>query len=89
VADVHRGLIDGGMYFYPADLKNKDGKLRLLYECAPLAFVVEQAGGAASTGQGRILDLRARSLHQRTPLAIGSVEDVRLYERCHLEGSEA
>jgi fructose-1,6-bisphosphatase I len=89
VADVHRGLIDGGVYLYPADGKNKDGKLRLLYECSPLAFVVEQAGGAASTGQGRILDLRARALHQRTPLAIGSAEDVGLYERCHRKGSEA
>jgi fructose-1,6-bisphosphatase len=54
-ADIHRTLLEGGIYFYPADRKHPDGKLRLLYECAPLAFVLEQAGGAASTGQRRVL----------------------------------
>lgn len=83
VTDVHRLLIDGGIYLYPADSKNRNGKLRLLYECAPLGYVVEQAGGAASTGDGRILDVKAEDLHQRTPIAIGSVEDVRRYERFH------
>ena len=80
VADVHRSLLEGGLYFYPADSEHKDGKLRLLYECAPLAFIIEQAGGRASTGAARILDLRAESIHQRAPLVIGSTEDVKLYE---------
>jgi fructose-1,6-bisphosphatase I len=79
VADVHRCLIDGGVYLYPADPKNKEGKLRLLYECAPLALVVEQAGGAATTGTQRILDVRPRAIHQRSPLVIGSRDDVALY----------
>jgi fructose-1,6-bisphosphatase I len=81
VADLHRGLIEGGIFFYPADKKNASGKLRLLYECAPLAFVTEQAGGAASTGRQRILDVRAESIHQRVPFVVGSAEDVALYER--------
>jgi len=72
VADVHRSLLDGGIYFYPGDTKHETGKLRLLYECAPLAFVVEQAGGAASTGTGRILDIQATGIHQRVPIAIGA-----------------
>jgi fructose-1,6-bisphosphatase I len=80
VADIHRILLEGGIYLYPGDPKYPDGKLRLLYECAPLAFVVEQAGGAASTGWRRILDVRAESIHQRVPLAIGSAEDVALLE---------
>jgi fructose-1,6-bisphosphatase I len=80
VADLHRSLVDGGIYFYPSDPGHKNGKLRLLYECAPLAFVVEQAGGRASTGSRRILDVRAESLHQRIPFVIGSAEDVALYE---------
>jgi fructose-1,6-bisphosphatase I len=76
VADLHRCLLEGGIYLYPADAGHPDGKLRLLYECAPLAFVVEAAGGHASTGRERILDLRSESLHQRAPLAIGSADDV-------------
>jgi len=86
VADVHRSLVEGGLYFYPADSKHETGKLRLLYECAPLAFVVEQAGGAASTGTGRILDIQATSIHQRVPIAIGSKADVALYEKFVKEG---
>jgi fructose-1,6-bisphosphatase I len=81
VADLHRSLIKGGLYFYPADAGHKDGKLRLLYECAPLAFIVEHAGGRASAGTQRILDIQAESIHQRVPLAIGSAEDVLLYEK--------
>jgi fructose-1,6-bisphosphatase I len=81
VADVHRSLLEGGLYFYPSDAEHQAGKLRLLYECAPLAFVVEQAGGRASTGTRRILDIQAQSIHQRVPLVIGSTEDVALYER--------
>jgi fructose-1,6-bisphosphatase I len=80
VADLHRSLIEGGFYFYPADHGHTNGKLRLLYECAPLALVAEQAGGRASTGTQRILDVRAGSIHQRVPLVIGSALDVELYE---------
>jgi fructose-1,6-bisphosphatase I len=88
VADLHRGLLEGGIYFYPADASNPNGKLRLLYECAPLALVAEQAGGGASTGRARILDIRPASLHQKVPLAIGSRDDVALYERM-LDGGDA
>jgi len=80
VADLHRSLIEGGLYFYPADQGHANGKLRLLYECAPLGFVIEQAGGRASTGTQRILEVRAGSIHQRVPFVIGSAEDVELYE---------
>ncbi len=86
VADLHRCLLDGGVYFYPGDSGSPDGKLRLLYECAPLACVAEQAGGAASTGRGRLLDVMPKAIHQRTPIAIGSVENVALYERFMAEG---
>jgi fructose-1,6-bisphosphatase I len=77
VADVHRTLLYGGIYCYPGDTKNAQGKLRLMYENNPLAFLVEQAGGSASDGSGRILDVVPESLHQRCPLFIGSEEDVR------------
>ena len=66
---------------YPGDKKNPKGKLRLLYEASPLAFIVEQAGGAASTGFQRILDVQPTELHERTPLVIGSKDDVAEYER--------
>jgi fructose-1,6-bisphosphatase I len=81
VADFHRNLLAGGVFLYPADTKSPRGKLRLLYECAPLAFIAEQAGGAASDGARRILDIEPTGLHQRTPLVIGSKEDVGLVER--------
>ncbi len=81
VADFHRILLQGGVYIYPDDERNPDGKLRLLYECAPLAFVAEQAGGRASTGTQRVLDIRPTQLHQRSPLIIGSTGDVALAER--------
>jgi fructose-1,6-bisphosphatase I len=80
VADLHRTLLYGGIYCYPADTKNPNGKLRLTYECNPLAFIVENAGGAASNGHGRIMEIKPESLHQRTPLFIGSKEEVRLVE---------
>ena len=80
VADLHRCLIEGGIYFYPADPKNRRGKLRLLYECAPLAFLTERAGGRATDGERRILEVEATETHQRSPLVIGSAEDVTLYE---------
>lgn len=74
VADFHRNLLKGGIYLYPATQKNPKGKLRLLYEANALAFIVEQAGGKASDGERRILDIEPESLHQRTPLFIGSVD---------------
>ena len=76
VADFHRNLLGGGLFAYPANRKNKRGKLRLLYEASPLAFIVEQAGGAATDGKERILDIQPTELHQRTPLYIGSANDV-------------
>jgi fructose-1,6-bisphosphatase I len=75
VSDFHRNLLAGGIFYYPADTKDPKkptGKLRLLYEAAPLAFIAEQAGGYASDGRQRILDIQPRSLHQRTPLFIGN-----------------
>lgn len=81
VADFHRNLLAGGIFMYPADAKSPNGKLRLLYEAAPLAFIAEQAGGAASDGQTRIMDIEPESLHQRTPLVIGSRDDVAFVER--------
>ncbi len=80
VADVHRTLLYGGIYCYPGDEKNPNGKLRLMYENNPLGYIMENAGGAASDGTGRILDIIPGSLHQRTPLFIGSREDVALAE---------
>jgi fructose-1,6-bisphosphatase I len=80
VADVHRTLLYGGIYCYPADRKNLEGKLRLMYEGNPLAYMVEHAGGAASDGQRRILDIQPESLHQRSPLFLGSTEEVKLVE---------
>jgi fructose-1,6-bisphosphatase I len=76
VADFHRNLIAGGIFMYPADSKSPRGKLRLLYEAAPLAFIAEAAGGAATDGERDILDIEPEQLHQRTPLVIGSREDV-------------
>jgi len=72
VADVHRNMIKGGIYIYPGTIKNPTGKLRLQYECNPLAFIVEQAGGKASDGTRRILDIQPKDLHERVPLFIGS-----------------
>ena len=83
VGDVHRFLLEGGIYLYPADASasgDGGGKLRVLYECHPLAFVVEQAGGRASTGRRRALDVVPASLHERMPLAIGSRTEVELFE---------
>ena len=76
VADFHRNLIAGGIFLYPADSKNPRGKLRLLYEASPMAFLAEQAEGSATDGMNRILDIMPSGLHQRTPLVIGSREDV-------------
>lgn len=72
VSDFHRNLLTGGIYIYPATAENPEGKLRLMYEANPMAFLVEQAQGAASTGSQRIMDIEPTDLHQRTPLFIGS-----------------
>lgn len=82
VADVHRLLLGGGIYLYPGEVDKPEGKLRLLYEANPMAFVVEQAGGKASTGMTRILNVEAKKLHQRVPLIIGSRLDVEQAEAC-------
>ncbi len=76
VSDFHRNLLGGGLFAYPANAKNPLGKLRLMYECNPLAFICEQAGGAATDGTQRILDVQPTELHQRTPVFIGSRGDV-------------
>ncbi len=84
VADFHRNLLYGGIFLYPADYKdpnNPKGKLRLLYEASPLAFIVEQAGGMATTGKENIMDIVPSELHQRVPLIIGSREDVLTYQK--------
>ncbi|MFM2136047.1 MAG: hypothetical protein RL021_1447 [Bacteroidota bacterium] len=80
VADFHRNLLKGGIFIYPSTHKSPKGKLRLLYECNPLAFIIEQAGGKASDGFRRVLDIQPASLHQRTPLFIGSSEMVTMAE---------
>ncbi|GAB4270674.1 MAG: class 1 fructose-bisphosphatase [Deferrisomatales bacterium] len=83
VADMHRTLLTGGIFMYPADTKDPKkphGKLRLLYECNPMAFLCEHAGGAASTGTGPVLDVEPTELHQRVPFFAGSVENVRELE---------
>ena len=76
VADFHRNLLGGGLFAYPANKQSPRGKLRLLYEANPLAFIVTEAGGAATDGHIDILDVQPKELHQRSPLFIGSREDV-------------
>ena len=83
VADFHRNLLAGGVFCYPADTKDPskpEGKLRLLYEAAPLAFIAEQAGGSSSNGRQSILDIQPTELHQRTPLFVGDTKLVRMAE---------
>lgn len=89
VADFHRNLLKGGIFLYPADRKNTRGKLRLMFEAAPLAYVCEAAGGAASDGTRRILDLEPEDLHQRVPLFIGSAADVADLERALASGARS
>lgn len=79
VADFHRNLLKGGIYLYPSTASYPEGKLRLLYECNPMAFLAEQAGGKASDGKSRILDITPQKLHQRAPFFVGNtsmVEDL-------------
>lgn len=82
VADFHRNLLKGGVFLYPADKETSNGKLRLLYEANPMAFIIEQAGGAASSGTENIMDINPKDLHQRTPLIIGSKLDVKEAVEC-------
>jgi fructose-1,6-bisphosphatase I len=90
VAEVHRILIRGGLFMYPLDSKLKDqgGKLRLLYEANPMSFIVEQAGGASSTGRSRILDLTPEALHQRVPVILGSKNEVKVLTSYHQQADE-
>lgn len=82
VSDIHRNLLYGGIFMYPADKRNPTGKLRLVYECNPMAYIVEAAGGRATNGRGkRILEMKPTELHQRVPVYIGSREDVDLVEK--------
>jgi fructose-1,6-bisphosphatase len=87
VAEVHRILMRGGLFMYPKDTKDpkRPGRLRLLYEANPMAMLIEQAGGAASTGRGRILEVRPEALHQRVPVILGSRNEVARLERYHAE----
>ncbi len=80
VADIHRTLMYGGIFMYPGDTKHPNGKLRLMYECNPVSFIIEQASGKASNGEKRILDIKPESLHQRVPIFAGSEEDVTIAE---------
>jgi fructose-1,6-bisphosphatase len=87
VAQVHRVLVRGGVFLYPRDLKQpqRPGRLRLLFEANPLAFLIEQAGGRASTGRGPILDLQPEELHQKVPVILGSSAEIERIERYHRE----
>ncbi|KAE8633239.1 hypothetical protein XENTR_v10001823 [Xenopus tropicalis] len=82
VADVHRTLVYGGIFMYPANEKSPKGKLRLLYECNPMSFIIEQAGGMATTGTQPVLDVQPETIHQRVPLILGSPDDVEEYLAC-------
>jgi fructose-1,6-bisphosphatase I len=88
VADIHRTLLYGGIFIYPGDKRNPKGKLRLMYECNPMAFIMEEAGGRATDGKTRILELQPNNLHERTPIYIGSEEDVLLVEKYLREGED-
>lgn len=85
VSDFHRTLLKGGIFLYPPTAENPKGKLRLLYEANPIAFIAEQAGGAASDGRQRILDIQPDSIHQRTSLVVGSQMEMTEFERCMRE----
>lgn len=86
VADIHRTLLQGGLFMYPTEADQPEGKLRLMYEAAPMAMIIEQAGGRASTGSMDIMDVEPDSLHQRVPLYMGSKDFVDLAERMLAEG---
>ncbi len=88
VGDVHRTLLYGGSFAYPGDSKNKDGKLRLIYECNPMSFIIEQAGGKATTGRQRVLELKPTKLHQKCPIFLGSKDDIEKVEAFYRETPE-
>lgn len=88
VGDVHRTLLYGGVFAYPADKKNQDGKLRLLYEAAPMSFIVEQAGGKSITGHSRVMDIPPVKVHQRVPIILGSMEDVEECQKYYDESDD-
>jgi len=88
VADVHRTLLYGGIFAYPGDSINPNGKLRLLYEANPMAMIIEQAGGKATTGTVDVLDLKPNNIHQRTPIFLGSRECVEEVEKFFREFPE-
>ncbi len=81
VADVHRNLLKGGVFAYPADKESTEGKLRLMFEANPMAMIFEQAGGAGSNGKMNILDIKPTGIHQRTPLFLGNKRDIKLVEK--------
>ena len=87
VADLHQILHRGGIYFYPEDVNRPAGKLRLLYECAPLAMIAEQAGGGATTGRRRVMEICPENIHQRIPFAIGSLLEIKAYEKAYTDHS--
>lgn len=88
VADFHRTLLKGGVFLYPPTEENKDGKLRLLYEANPVAFLAEQAGGTAIDGKRRVLDIEPDSIHQRTPIVVGSRVELADFERFVVKGKD-
>jgi fructose-1,6-bisphosphatase I len=83
VADVHRTLLYGGIFMYPADSKSPEGKLRLIYECNPLSYVIESAGGKAITGKERVLEIKPTKIHQKCPIIMGSLNDVEDVEKLY------
>mmetsp|Transcript_15385 Transcript_15385/g.23957 ORF Transcript_15385/g.23957 Transcript_15385/m.23957 type:complete len:91 (+) Transcript_15385:458-730(+) len=85
VGDVHRTLCYGGIFMYPSDSKSKHGKLRYLYECGPMGFICEKAGGKASTGRVEIKDIVPTTLHERAPIFLGSADDVTDVENLYKE----
>jgi fructose-1,6-bisphosphatase len=91
VAETYRILTRGGVFLYPKDSKEPPGpgRLRLMYECNPISFIVEQAGGGASTGRGRVMEIQPADLHQRVPLILGSRDEVELIERYHRDQARA
>ena len=82
VADAHNVLINGGLYGYPGTKEKPNGKIRLMYESNPMAMIMEQAGGAGSTGRGRIRDVVPTEIHQRTPTFLGSIDNIYELEEC-------
>lgn len=88
VADFHRTMLKGGVFIYPPTKGYPQGKLRLLYEANPLAFIAEQAGGLASGGERRILEIQPQGIHERTPLVVGSREEVEEFQRCWSQAAQ-